>query len=222
MGCLSELVTTLWFENVGFLNEQMLDTPVGRFSIRQMGIFLVFGLLAWVASLAFGDLVLKIVVAGGIFFTGAALFTRKIRTVSPEAHLLYFIKRFLQTTTKQKRALPTKSKQSGEQASKSMLLSATLGAPVKVVGILKDFSGKILSGKNFKVHINNITHSNGSTDQEGYFCTYFTPDHPGLFQIDIQPEDHPETIQQITIQINPQKTKDEEVTQNAQKKSTEK
>jgi len=94
VGCLSELVTTLWFENVGFLNEQMLDTPVGRFSIRQMGIFLVFGLLAWIASLVFGDLVFKIVVAGGIFFTGAALFTRKIKTVAPEAHLLILSKDF--------------------------------------------------------------------------------------------------------------------------------
>ena len=219
MGCLSELVTTLWFENVGFLNEQMLDTPVGRFSIRQMGIFLVFGLLAWIASLVFGDLVFKIVVAGGIFFTGAALFTRKIKTVAPEAHLLYFIKRFLQTTTKPKLSLPTKGKPYMEQVSKSMLLSATLGAPVKVVGVLKNFSGKILSGKNFKVNVNNTAHSNGTTDQEGYFCTYFTPDHLGRFQIDIQPEDHPDIIQQITIQVNPpQKTnKEEEVTQNAQK-----
>jgi hypothetical protein len=78
LGCLSELVTTLWFEDVSFLHEQMLDTPLGRFSIRQMGIFLIFGLLAWVASLAFSDLVFKIVVAGAIFFTGAALFTRKM------------------------------------------------------------------------------------------------------------------------------------------------
>jgi hypothetical protein len=164
-------------------------------------------------------MVLKIVVAGGIFFTGAALFTRKIKTVSPEAHLLYFIKRFLQTTTtKQKRSTHTKDKPSVEQVSKSMLLSATLGAPVKVVGVLKDFSGKILSCKNFKVNVNNTAHSNGATDQEGCFCTYFTPDHPGLFQIDIQPEDHPDIIQQITIQVNPQKTnKEEEVTQNAQK-----
>ncbi|MCL2477848.1 hypothetical protein, partial [Candidatus Bathycorpusculum sp.] len=207
---------TLWFENVGFLNEQMLDTPVGRFSIRQMGIFLIFGLLAWIASLAFGDLVFKIVVAGGIFFTGVALFTRKIKTVAPEAHLLYFIKKFLQTTTttKHKHSTSVKGKSSVELASRSMLLSATLGAPVKVVGVLKDFSGKILSGKNFKVNVNNTAHSNGATDQEGYFCTYFTPDHPGRFQIDIQPEDSQETIQQITIQVNP---KTEEVTQNAQK-----
>jgi hypothetical protein len=28
----SELIQTLWFEDVGFLHEQMLDTPLGRFS----------------------------------------------------------------------------------------------------------------------------------------------------------------------------------------------
>ena len=217
---MSELVQALWFEDTGFLHEQMLDTPVGRFSIRQMGMFLVFGLLAWLSSLVFADLVFKIVVAGAIFFGGVALFTRKIKTVSPEAHLLCLIRRFtLQIKQKHSAA---KAKQCVEQESKSMLLSATLGTPVKIVGVLKDLTGKILSGKNFKVNVNSIAHSSGVTDQEGYFCTYFTPDHPGLFQIDIQPEDHPDITQKITIQVNPpQKTKDEEVTKNAQK-STEK
>ena len=42
---MSELVQALWFEDVGFLNEQLLDTPVGRFSIRQMCLFLFFGLM---------------------------------------------------------------------------------------------------------------------------------------------------------------------------------
>jgi uncharacterized membrane protein YcfT len=174
---LSELVVTLWFEDVGFLHEQLLDTPVGRFSIRQMGLFLVFGLLAWLVSLVFADLVLKLVVAGCIFFSGAAIFTRKIKTVSPEVHLLYLVKRFLQTT-KQKHSTHVKRKRSVEQVSKVMCLSATLGVPVKVVGVLKDFSGNVLAGKNFKVNINNTTHSTGATDQDGYFCTYFVPDHP--------------------------------------------
>ncbi|MDR2720281.1 MAG: hypothetical protein LBC03_05720 [Nitrososphaerota archaeon] len=174
---MSELVVTLWFEDVGFLHEQLLDTPVGRFSIRQMGLFLVFGLLAWLVSLVFADLVLKLVVAGCIFFSGAAIFTRKIKTVSPEVHLLYLVKRFLQTT-KQKHSTHVKRKRSVEQVSKVMCLSATLGVPVKVVGVLKDFSGNVLAGKNFKVNINNTTHSTGATDQDGYFCTYFVPDHP--------------------------------------------
>jgi len=215
VGWLSELVQTLWFEDVGFLHEQMLDTPLGRFSIRQMGIFLIFGLLSWVSSLVFVDLVLKIAVAGAVFFTGAALFTRKIKTVSPETHLLYLIRRVLPTS--QNHAPSTKSKPQVEQVSKStLLLSATLGVPIKVVGVLKDFSGKILAGKPFSVHINNAVHSSGSTDAEGCFCTYFVPERSGRFEVVIQPEENPETSQQIIIQVNPKtKTEQEEEKENA-------
>lgn len=112
---MSEPMQTLWFEDVGFLNEQMLDTPVGRFSIRQTGIFLVFGLLAWIASLISEDLIFKIVTAGAIFFTGAAIFTRKIKTIPPEIHLLYMIgiRRSLQI--KQKSPKTPDSKQPIEQ-----------------------------------------------------------------------------------------------------------
>jgi len=205
--CLSELVQALWFEDVGFLHEQMLDTPVGRFSIRQMGIFLIFGLLAWLLSLVFADLVLKVVVAGAVFFAGAALFTRKIKTVSPEAHLLYMIRRFSMQIKQRRSAV--KAKPSVGQVSKSLLLSATLGVPVKVVGVLKDFNGKILSGKNFKVNINNTAHSKGSTDEEGGFCTYFVPDRSGVFQLDIQPEGSTESVQQITVNVQP-KTEEKE------------
>jgi len=206
----SEIVSTLWFEDTRFLNEQMLDTPLGRFSIRQMCIFLIFGLLAWVVSLLFSDLVLKLVVAGAIFFTGAALFTRKIKTVSPEAHLLCLIKRF--TMQIRQKQLTPKGRQSVEQTSTSLLLSATLGMPVKLAGVLKDLTGKILSGKNFKVSVNNMAYSKGATDEEGYFYTYFIPDHIGLFKVDIQPEDSNEPIQQITVKVNP---KTEEEKQNA-------
>ena len=219
---MSELVTTLWFEDTSFLNEQMLDTPVGRFSIRQMAIFLVFGLLAWVSSLAFADLALKIVVAGAVFFTGAALFTRKIKTISPENHLLHLIKKYAEQTSKQKHPKRLNDKQSSEQTSKSLLLSTTIGAPVKVVGILKDPNGEILCSKNFKVNVNNTPHTKGTADEEGYFCTYFVPDHQGLFQLTIQPENSPIPTQQITIEVNhpkktePQKQEQEEITQNAE------
>jgi hypothetical protein len=207
--CVSELVQALWFEDVGFLHEQMLDTPVGRFSIRQMVIFLVFGLLAWVVSLAFVDVVSKVVVAGAIFCVGAACFTRKIKTVSPEMHLLCMIRQF--TLRIKKKRFATKVQPSVEQASKSMLLlSATLGVPLKIVGVLKDFTGKILSGKNFKVNINNAAHSQGVADEEGGFCTYFVPDRSGVFQIDIQPEDSAEPVEKITVNVQPKTQKEEE------------
>jgi len=209
----SELVSALWFEDVGFLNEALLDTPVGRFSIRQMVLLLFFGVLAWVASLVFVDLVLKVAVAGLIFFTGAALFTRKVKTVSPERHLFYVLNKYFRCVG-QKRSVVSGVGQS--LVSEALLLSAVLGVPVKVGGVLKDTLGKIYAGKAFKVTVNNVVHSNGVTDGEGYFCTYFTPDHLGVFQVEIQPEDASiEVIQRITIHVN----SNSEVKENAEKNS---
>jgi hypothetical protein len=199
---------TLWFEDVGFLNEQMLDTPVGRFSIRQTGIFLAFGLLAWVASFVSEDLICKIVLAGAIFFTGVAIFTRKIKTVPPEVHLLYMIGigRPLQTTKQiHKRTDPAiVPALEPVTPSKSMQVSATLGVPVKVVGVLKEpTGGKSLSGRNFEVTIDGTVHTKGFTDEEGFFCAYFVPDHYGIFKIEVKPEGFAESVQQIMVDVKP-------------------
>jgi len=211
----SELVSALWFEDVGFLNEALLDTPVGRFSIRQMCLFLFFGLLGYLSSLVFADLVLKLVVGVGVFFVGATVFSRKVKTVSPEVHLFCVMRQFL--LAKSKRS-SQKGKPSGQNASGSLLLSASLGVPLKVVGVLKDLAtGKILCGKNFKVSINNTTHSRGMTDEEGCFCTYFVPDRFGVFQIEIQPEDASESTQQIMVNVNPKsEEKQSDETNNSQ------
>jgi hypothetical protein len=208
--CVSELVQALWFEDTSFLNEQMLDTPVGRFSIRQMVLFLFFGLFGWLLSLVFADLVLKICVGGGVFLVGAALFSRKVKTVSPEVHLFYLARRFLEVKLKGCK----QRESSGEgMGSRSLLLSGSLGVPVKVVGVLKDLAtGKILSGKAFKVCVNNAVHSKGVSDGEGCFCAYFVPDRFGVFQIEIQPEDASGHVQQIMVNVNP---KSEEEKQNA-------
>ncbi len=202
---LSEPTQTLWFEDVGFLNEQMLDTPVGRFSIRQTGIFLVFGLLAWAVSFISEDLIIKIVAAGAVFFTGAAIFTRKIRTVSPEAHILYMILGSpLKTKQKNHDKVNIQSSVEIPVPLKSMTLSATLGIPVKVVGFLKDPAvGKTLSGRNFEVNIDGAPYSKGFTDEEGFFCAYFVPEHYGTFKIDVKPEGFAESVQQIIVEVKP-------------------
>jgi hypothetical protein len=212
----SELVSALWFEDVGFLNEALLDTPVGRFSIRQMVLFLFFGLLGYLSSLVFADLVLKLCVGVGVFLVGAAIFSRKVKTVPPEVHLLYVVRQFLLVKPKRSNK---KGKLSAENVPRSLLLSGSLGVPVKVVGVLKDLvTGKILSGQNFKVSINNTVHSGGVTDEDGCFCTYFVPDRFGVFQIEIQPEDAQEPVQQIVVKVNP---KSEEKTNENETKNSQ-
>ena len=204
----SELVSALWFEDTGFLHEQMLDTPVGRFSIRQMALFLLFGVLGWLSSLVFADLIAKIVVGGCVFLLGVAVFSRKVKTIPPEMHLLYVARQFLVIKPKQTKQRGGSSSvvvvDEAAGSSASLVLSGSLGVPVKVVGVLKDLAtGKILSGKPFKVNINNTLHSSGVSDEEGCFCTYFVPDRFGVFQVEIQPEDAQEPAQQIMVNVNP-------------------
>ena len=203
---LSEPMQTLWFEDVSFLNEQMLDTPVGRFSIRQTLIFLFFGLLAWLTTFLPGDLIFKIVVAGAVFFTGVAIFTRKIKTVPPETHLLYLLGVGSPLKAKRKPPKGQDHKEHNETfaSSKSMVLSATLGVPIKVVGVLKDTAlGKPLSSRNFEMNVDGAAHSKGFTDEEGFFCAYFVPDRYGIFKIEVKPEGFAGSTQQITVNVKP-------------------
>jgi len=168
---------------------------------------LLFGLLGWLSSLVFADLIAKVVVGGCVFLLGVAVFSRKIKTIPPEIHLLYVARQFLVLKPKQSKQRAGSSSvvvvdEAGSSA--SLVLSGSLGVPVKVVGVLKDLAtGKILSGKPFKVNINNTMHSSGVSDGEGCFCTYFVPDRFGVFQVEIQSEDASEPIQQILVKVNP-------------------
>ena len=205
----SELVQSLWFEDVGFFNEAILDTPMGRFSIRQMGFFLVFGFLAYITSLVFNDLMLKIVFGGFVFFVGAAVALWKVRTLSVEVHFLYLFKRRFLVS---KYIFVNSSNVVGNSSSVGVLLSASLGVPIRVAGVLKNLvTGKVLSDKIFNVSVDNQVHFKGVTDEEGFFSTYFVPDRLGQFQIVIASDDVAESVQKITINVNPVNEKKVEV-----------
>lgn len=205
---MSEPIQALWFEDVSFLNEPMFDTPLGRFSIRQTFIFLLFGLLAY----AFFSLTSTMnttagaVGAGATFLLGAAVFTRKVKTVSPEKHLLLILT--ANHTRKVKRETENvvrgKERFKPPKRAQNMLLSATLNAPVKVVGVLRDpASGKPLLSRSFEVSVDGAAISKGFTDEEGFFAAYFVPDRYGVFKVEVKPEGYAEGAQQITVQVKP-------------------
>lgn len=202
---LSKSVRTLWFEDVGFLNEPILDTPVGRFSIRQTVALLAFGLLGWAVASFFEDLMFKLVSAGVVFFVGAAVFTRKVKTVSPERHLLLM----LGVGRPLKRKFKTRRKAKGGRIRppppvRSVVLSASLEAPVKVVGVLRDpASGRLLPHRGFEVYVDGKPHSEGSTDEHGFFSVFFVPDRYGTFKVEVKPKGFAEVAQQITVNVKP-------------------
>jgi hypothetical protein len=197
--CLSkELVSALWFEDTSFFNEQVLDTPVGRFSVRQMCFFLVFGLLAYVVSCVFGDLVLKVVFGGVVFCVGATIALWRVRTLPLEVHLLYLFKRrFLQhkrvSKVKVRRSVP----------STVVVLVGVLGVPVRVLGVLRDSaSGNVLSAKPFVLLVVGTAYSSGVTDGEGFFSSCFVSDRLGQFHLSIVPEGSTEPFQKFLVNVN--------------------
>jgi len=224
--CLSrEVVSALWFEDVGFLHEQILDTPVGRFSIRQMLLFLTFGLLAYIVSLCFTDLMLKVVFGGVVFCVGAAVALWKVRTLPLEVHLFYLVRRrFLRS----KRFKVNPYDLPVDQLSGGVLLSATLGMPLRIAGVLRDVtSGKILADKTFNININGQVYSQVTTDTEGFFSTYILPNQLGQSQITLTPTDSTKPTQKILVNVTPVKEeketeKEEEENKNAKTKNESK
>jgi len=200
----SETVRTLWFEDVGFLHEPILDTPFGRYSVRQMVIILVFAFLSYVASLFFSDLLMKIVAAGSIFTFGAAAFAmRRIKTISPERHILLLLG---VGRVKPRRAAAAEGKavkKAGAPPVKSVVVSTTLESPVKIVGVLRDpVHKKYLPEKNFDVYIDGRFHYSGVTDEQGFFTVFFVPDRYGPFSIIVKPEGLAEALN-ITVNVKP-------------------
>lgn len=205
---MSEPTRTLWFEDVGFLNEPMLDTPVGRLSIHQTIAVLVFGVLGWFTSFFFQDLVFKVAVGGGVFFAGAFLFTRRVKTVSPERHLLLMLGIGRSSKKRARKGIRKKGGRGRYAEStvpvKPMVVSASLDMPVKVVGVLRDpASGKLLPRRGFEINIGGKPHSAGITDEHGFFNVLFVPDHFGLFKVEVKPEGFADVVQQITVNVTP-------------------
>jgi hypothetical protein len=84
-----------------------------------------------------------------------------------------------------------------------------------VVGVLKDPAlRKPLLNRSFEISVDGAAYSKGFTDEEGFFCAYFVPDHFGVFKIEVKPEGFAGSTQQITVNVKPK-----EVTEIAETKT---
>jgi len=199
----SKPVRILWFEDVGYLNEPVIDTPAGKFSLRQTVAFLVFGALSYFASLLFRDLMLKLIIGGAIFLFSVVVFTRRVKTVPPERHLLLLlgvgrqkIKSKAKTgRRKEKAAEPSKP-------SREMAVSGELGSPIKLIGILRDpSSGRLLSGREFEVRVDGEPYLSDVTDEQGFFQIFFVPERFGVFKVEVFPKGYADTVQELRVNV---------------------
>ncbi|MCW4008799.1 MAG: hypothetical protein NWF09_08965 [Candidatus Bathyarchaeota archaeon] len=203
---MSEPVNALWFEDVGFLNEPFLDTPFGKYSVRQMIILLSIAGISFASTLFFDDLLLKLVIAGSVFVVGAAFFMRRVKTLTPEKHLMLILgfgraipKTALKKQTKKAAVKPQ------TVTAKSMTVTSELETPVKIVGVVQSPStGKKIVNNHFDVYVDGKYYSSGITDEMGFFELFLSPDHYGTYNIEIKPKDTVESMH-ITVVVNPKR-----------------
>lgn len=207
------VIRTLWFEELGFLREPFFDTPIGKLTLRQMLIIIIFGALAWGAASFAGDAMLKLFLGGSIFIVGLALAFQKVKTVTPEMSILLMLSSASSSSSTTPKLRSARAmRDDGEAASKPLDAKAlNISAqdiqsivPVKVVGVLKDpASGKPIQRKGFEVLVEGKSYTKGSTDDEGFFTVYFLPESYGSFKVEVKPEGYTQVLETLVVNVQP-------------------
>ena len=203
---------TLWFEDIGLVNQPLIDTPFGRLTVRQAAGIGFFALLAWLtfSALGFvGDLALRAVPAVLIFAAGAVVFSWRVKTVPPEKILILALRRKRgRKPAKQKAAREKGAEKVAPKAPVTVKVTkaqATVGEPFKVVGVLREpSSGTPLANRNFDVIVDGVLRYKGATDEQGGFEVVYIPESVGLVRIEVRPEGYAGVSQSIEVTVRGQ------------------
>lgn len=227
---LGDEVPVFWFEDIGLLNEPLLDSPFGRFTVRQVVILGVFGLVAWIVQGFFNDPVFKVGIIVFTMFFGGYLAFSKTKTIPVEKSITLALgigKPKLRRFRKRKVKLEEESQKPeagriGEvvkvntktmkvivlsKPSRIIGISTNLDEPIRITTLIRDkVTGEPLANKPFKVYLDGKEHSTGITDQDGGLITYLTAKSYGKVRVDVFVEGYVEPVDSFTLNIKPRKT----------------
>lgn len=201
---------TLWFEDINFARQGMIDTPFGRISARQLAGLGLFALLAWMTfqALSFvGDLTLQLIPAGLVFLVGVVMFTWPVKTVPPERFFLLALgigkKRLKKGAPVKRKTDKTRIRREAASATRVSKAQATVGEPFKIVGILKDPRlGTPLANYSFEVFADGVSQYRGVTDEQGGFEVVYVPQYAGVLRIEVKPEGVVGAEQSIEVTVS--------------------
>lgn len=202
------VIRTLCFEELSIAYQPLLDTPIGKLSLRQTAVLLIFAVLAFlVASVVSSDLAIQLIVGGGILVVGVAVFGRKVKTLPPERLLLYMFVGSKQArrrkVVREEAAAEKLVAEKPLQIPNAVNISSDLDTPVKLVGVLRDpQSGRPLPVKPYDVLVDGEKVFSGVTDENGFFTIYFTPGRYGVFNVEVRPEKSV-VSQKVPVQVVP-------------------
>lgn len=186
-------------------HEPLMDTPVGKLTLRQIAILVIFGVLAYgVARTQPPSDPMSMVMAGGLtFLPGLFLAFKKVKTISPEAHLAMLLFGFGRGfgprpgTAKRGRRIKGKTLVPVEESQPIQVpqhVEVEVGAaggekPVVISGLLRNpRTGEVMPATPFTVYVDGRRYQDGFTDEHGTFTIYFTPQHLGVHTVELLPE----------------------------------
>ena len=187
--------SVLWFDDIKFVNEGILDTPFGRISVRQLVILGVFALPAWLvfASLEGADIFLRALSAALILIFGVIMAAWRVKTVPPERTLALMLgigrrkpgRKAVRRQAQRKRAPEVRA----EPPVKTPSIHAVVGEAVKITGILRDpQTGVPLANRQFSVIVDGRLRYRDVCDETGAFEVVFFPEQPGVSRIEVAPD----------------------------------
>lgn len=200
------VIQTLWFEELSFLREPFFDTPLGKLTLRQMLIIVIFGTLAWGAASFAGDTMLKLFLGGSIFISGLAFTFQRVKTVTPEMSILLMLS---SSTPKPKTSGAALEAEVTSKLTEAKALNIPAQdiqsiVPVKVVGVLKDpATGRPIQRRGFEVLVEGKSYAKGSTDDEGFFTVYFLPESYGSIKVEVKPEGYTNALETLVVNVQP-------------------
>jgi len=204
------VIRTLCFEELSMIHQPLLDTPIGKLSLRQTAVLILFALVAFFLATTFApdDLITELIIAAPIAIVGISIFGRKVKTISPEHLLIYMFtggKRVKKVKVKPgEGAIEKLAAEKPLSIPNAVNVSSSLDSPVKLVGVLRDpQTGRNLPLRAYEVFVDGEPVFSGVTDESGFFTIFFTPTRYGVFDVEVKPEKSI-TSQRIPIQVVPE------------------
>ncbi len=163
---------------------------IGDLSVRQLLIVMLFIVPVVVLSITAGLGFMETFAFSLIMlFIGLGIAKKPVKSVLPEKQLLVFL-----TGRYKPRALARSAETVAErrhvagvpETVEVVARDSTLIPTVKIVGVLRDPLGNPLVNQELEVHVNGRLHTRVRTGSSGEYAVYYTPDGPGLYEVEIR------------------------------------
>mgnify|MGYP005640036595 FL=1 len=196
-------VRVLALEDKPWWRQPLLTFPIiGDISVRQF-IILIIGLIPALFLTIEGYGIQEVVTSAliGLMISGSLAFKR-VKSVPFEKQLLYAITgsykpktRITRPRIERKRAIET------PEVIEVIAPDSSRIPTIKVFGVLRDSLNNPLANAEVDVFVNSVRYAKIRTGPHGDYVFYYTPDAPGLYEIELKLHGRPIVRKKVKVEV---------------------